>query len=244
MPTELPIFTFLISHPEGNILFDTGMSPSCNDPGYFPFWAPGIKIMSQIHIQPNEGIGSQLRAKGVEPSSLKAVVVSHVHHDHSGGLSDLEGAPVFMNKEHWEAFKNPIKSTIQGAAPSHWPKDFKPELLEAKGGPIGPFERSYPITSDGNVVAVDTPGHMPGHVSLVVFGEDATYFLTGDATYNLELLDREEVDGVSDDMLKAAETLRKIKQLARERPLIVLPSHDTKSKERLEGKIVYKPSKL
>lgn len=200
--------------------------------------------MSQIHIQPNEGIGSQLRAKGVEPSSLKAVVVSHVHHDHSGGLSDLEGAPVFMNKEHWEAFKNPIKSTIQGAAPSHWPKDFKPELLEAKGGPIGPFERSYPITSDGNVVAVDTPGHMPGHVSLVVFGEDATYFLTGDATYNLELLDREEVDGVSDDMLKAAETLRKIKQLARERPLIVLPSHDTKSKERLEGKIVYKPSKL
>jgi glyoxylase-like metal-dependent hydrolase (beta-lactamase superfamily II) len=237
MASDLPIYNFLISHPEGNILFDTGMSPSCHSPDYFPWWAPMIKMMSQLHIQPGEGIGDQLRGKGIESGSLKAVVLSHIHHDHSGGLSDVAGAPVYMSEEHWEAFKDPVKATFQGAAPNQWPKDFKPTFLEAKGGPIGPFEKSYPITSDGKVVAVDTPGHMLGHVSLIVFGDEVTYFLTGDATYSLEVLDKEETDGANDNPLGAVETVRKIKKLARERSLVVLPSHDTQTRRYLEEKI-------
>ncbi|KAF4629537.1 hypothetical protein G7Y89_g8605 [Cudoniella acicularis] len=244
MPSSLPIHTFLITHPEGPILFDTGMSPHCNDAGYFPFWAPTIKMMSQMHIKEDEGIVTLLHEKGVEPKDLKAVIVSHVHHDHSGGLEDLAKAPIFMSKEHWEAFKSPVKATIEGAAPSHWPKNFTPKFLDPSGEAIGPFEKSYPITSDGKIVAVDTPGHVPGHVSLVVFADETTYFLTGDATYDLSCLDKEVTDGVNDDPFTAVNTLKKIKEFARQRPLVVLPSHDNETIQRLEEKTVYAPTEL
>lgn len=198
--------------------------------------------MSRLSITPAQGIGAQLRDRGIEPDALSAVVLSHLHHDHSGGLADVQGAPVLMSQEHWEAFKSPTAATLQGAAPKHWPRGFTPGFLQATGGPVGPFEKSYPVTGDGRVLAVETPGHMRGHMSLVVFGEGTTYFLTGDATYDLESLDAEVTDGACEDPVRAVETLRKIKQLARERPLVVLPSHDLGATQRLEEKIVYRPS--
>ncbi|KAF4624355.1 hypothetical protein G7Y89_g13816 [Cudoniella acicularis] len=240
----LPVYTFLISHPEGPILFDAGMSPRCTSPGYFPFWMPTFTLTSQIEIQPQEGIGAQLKEKGIEIKALKAVVLSHLRHDHSGGLEDLVGAPVYLMEEHWEAFKHPLHATMEGAVPSQWPKNFSPQFLQPTGPPIGPFEKSYPITSDGKVVAVQTPGHVPGHLSVIVYGDETTWFLTGDATYSQELLDREETDGVNDDPVQAVQSLRLIKELARQTPLVVLAAHDTDELRRKEEGEVYKPSRL
>jgi glyoxylase-like metal-dependent hydrolase (beta-lactamase superfamily II) len=149
---------------------------------------------------------------------------------------------VWVMEENWDAFKEPIKATFDGAAPNQWPKDFRPQFLKPTGGAIGPFERSYPLTADGKVVAVETPGHVPGHCSVIVFGDDATYFLTGDATYGQEYLDGELTDGVNTTPVQAVETLRKIKKLAKEMPLVVLPAHDGECKNRLWGNVVYVPS--
>lgn len=88
-------------------------------------------------------------------------------------------------------------------------------MLEPKDQPIGPWSRTYPLTSDGRVVAVDTPGHVPGHVFLIVYGDDATYFLTGDATYGMDLLDQELTDSINDNPKVALESVRKIKEFAR-----------------------------
>jgi glyoxylase-like metal-dependent hydrolase (beta-lactamase superfamily II) len=240
----LPINSYLVSHPEGYILFDTGVSPRCMHAGYFPWWMPTFRLVNDVRIGANEGIGARLQELGLGPRDLKAVVLSHLHHDHSGGLHDVIDAPVYVNREHWEAFQNPIKATIDGALPSQWPAGFSPKMLEPTGGPIGPWDRSYPITSDGKVVAVDTPGHSPGHVSLIVFGDDATYFLAGDATYSQDLLDREITDGINDSAYLAIESLRKIKEFARQLPLVVLPAHDTQAVRRMAERDVYKPTSL
>ena len=63
--------------------------------------------------------------------------------------------------------------------------------------------------------------HVPGHCSLLVFAEDATYFLTGDATYGQEYLDLELTDGVTETPMAAVATLRKIKELASQIPLVM-----------------------
>lgn len=240
----LPINTYLIEHPEGYILFDSGESPHSMEPGYFPKWMPFFHLAVDINVREDEGIGSKLHEQGIEPKNLKAVVLSHLHHDHGDGISDLKDAPIYVSKEHWDAYKSPVQATIEGAVPNQWPEGFVPKLLEPTGGPIGPFERSYPITSDGKVVAVDTSGHVPGHLGLIVYGDKATYFLAGDATYDQALLDQELTDGVNNNPYLAIESIKKIKELARQQPLVLLPAHDLDAARRLAELDFYKPTEL
>lgn len=247
----LPIGVFLISHPDGPILYDTGESTHHNEPGFLPSWSP-TGMLSSITISRDEGIVTQLRTRGIDPTTLQAVVLSHLHGDHAGGLQDLAAAapnvPIYMSKEHWDAVSNSshFQAKMQGFAPQHWPADFKPRLLERTDHPVGPWKQSSKITADGKVVAVDTSGHVLGHVSLVVYGDDGehgtTYFLPGDATYGVDLLDKEEPDGINDDPQTALKSLRMIKEFARETDLVVLPSHDPEVARLLRDRVLYKPN--
>ncbi|KAH9228618.1 hypothetical protein K456DRAFT_1925069 [Colletotrichum gloeosporioides 23] len=238
----LPINTYLIDHPEGHILFDSGESPNSMEPGYFPSWMPFFHFAVDINVGKDEGIGALLEQESLAAADLKAVVLSHLHHDHGDGLPDLVGAPVWITEEHWQAYKKPFHATIEGAVPNQWPETFKPLLLQPTGGPIGPWNQSYPITDDGKVVAVDTPGHVPGHISLVVYADDVTYLLLGDATYDQDLLDQELTDGVNNNPALAIDSLRKVKEFANIEKVVLLPAHDPQAVHRLAERIIYRPS--
>jgi glyoxylase-like metal-dependent hydrolase (beta-lactamase superfamily II) len=96
----------------------------------------------------------------------------------------------------------------------------------------GPFEYQMPLTRGGDVVILPTPGHTPGHVSVLVQGSPSI-FLAGDTSYTEDLLRRHVVDGVSPDEGLARTTIDRILQLANDEPLIYLPSHDPESAMRL-----------
>jgi len=238
----LPINSYLIEHPEGPIVFDTGESPLASHPGYLPKWHPFFALAVDIRVGPDEGIGARLTQRGLARSDLKAVVVSHLHHDHGDGLADLVGAPIYVSEEHWKVFRHHVTATLEGAVPQHWPANFSPRILQPSGEPIGPFPRSYPLTSDGKVVAVDTPGHVPGHVSVIVFSDDVAYFLGGDSTYDQDLLDAELTDGVNNNPKAAIESVRKIKEFARQHRTVILPAHDPGAAQRLADNETFTPS--
>jgi glyoxylase-like metal-dependent hydrolase (beta-lactamase superfamily II) len=83
------------------------------------------------------------------------------------------------------------------------------------------------------VVIVPTPGHTAGHVSVIVRTEERCYFLAGDTSYNEALMLQGQVDGVAPDEDAARDTLRRIRELARQEPLLYLPAHDPASADRL-----------
>lgn len=241
----LPINTYLIDHPDGPILFDTGESPHAGEPGWLPWWNPFFRRAVDIHVPADEGIGARLSQHGLKPADLQAILVSHLHHDHGDGLGDLANAnPILVTDDHWDFFRKPFRATVEGAVPKHWPADFEPALLHLTGPALGPWERTYPITADGKVVGVPTPGHVPGHLSVVVFADDATYFLGGDITYDQTLLDQEKTDGVNNHPKLAVQQLRKVKEYAREHPIVLLPAHDPAAAHRLATNEIYVPTPL
>ena len=238
----LPINTYLVDHPDGPILFDTGESPHATDKGWLPWWQPFFHFAVDINVGADEGIGARLRQIGLAPDDLQAVVVSHLHHDHGDGIGDLVGARILVSEEHWDFYRKPFRATVEGAVPQHWPRDFQPELLRQTGPALGPWEATYPITADGRVLAVPTPGHVPGHICVIVHADDATYFLGGDVTYDQDLLDSEQTDGVNNDPHLAIDQLRKIKAFAAGHPIVLLPAHDPDAARRLAARETYVPS--
>lgn len=142
--------------------------------------------------------------------------------------------------------KSPRYAALQGRAPNHWPENFTPKLLEFGDHAVGPWLKSTSITKDGRVRAVPTPGYVPGHISVISLDNnpshvELTYLLTGDATYSNKLLEKGEPDGVNSGPMTAFESLQLIKEFARDRDVIVLPSHDPESPCILKEKRIYKP---
>jgi N-acyl homoserine lactone hydrolase len=104
---------------------------------------------------------------------------------------------------------------------------------------MGPFPGSHPITRDGRIFLVPTPGHSKGHASVVVRDDHVTYFFAGDATYDEANLQDEQADGVTYDPDLSVATLRKIKAFAAQEPTIILPAHDPDGPVRLAAGLVF-----
>jgi N-acyl homoserine lactone hydrolase len=113
------------------------------------------------------------------------------------------------------------------------PPNFDPAPIGLDGPAFGAFAASTPLTADGRVVAVPTPGHTLGHLSVVVVQPDHHVLIAGDTAYDeAQLLDM-HVDGVSpkDDVARA--TMRTIVSHGARHPTVYLPSHDPASAARL-----------
>lgn len=220
----LPIHAWLVEHDGQRILVDTGETASAQD---IPF--------ARFSVRPEEELPGALERVGLRPQDVDQVIVTHLHADHMDGAVHL-GRPVLVHDAEW-AFAHTLQSRFfQRVLRQPLPDDvdFRPVPLDA--GPFGAFAASRPLTGDGRVVAVATPGHTPGHISVVCLDDEGRHvLLAGDVTDTLEQLRARRADAVAPRPKVHVATLERILDHAQTHPTVFLPSHDPGSAARLAG---------
>ncbi|MBV8188349.1 MAG: N-acyl homoserine lactonase family protein [Alphaproteobacteria bacterium] len=170
---DLPIPSFLIEHPKGRALYDTGMHPELRTNAKGRVSERINSMFGFSGFGPGDDIKSKLEAIDKDPAKVDLIIVSHLHFDHVGGNELVPNATVIVQRPEWEAGMAPESEARFG----FYKADFD------KGHKVKAVEGEYDVFGDGSVVCLPTYGHTPGHQSLKVRTEKGEIVLTGDACY-------------------------------------------------------------
>lgn len=227
--TEIPVRAWLIDHPDGLIVVDTGQSARFAEPGYLPRENLHARRNLRWRMTPDQELGPRLRELGVDPGEIRYTVLTHLHLDHDGGLEHVKRSEIVVTDTEYRLARG-LAGRLRGYLPHRWPAGFAPRTITLREEPYGPFPRSFELAP--GVVLVGTPGHTPGHLSVVV-EESPRLFLAGDAAYNEPALERGVPDGIATSATQARETMARIRTFAAERDVVILPTHDPDAPARL-----------
>jgi N-acyl homoserine lactone hydrolase len=219
----LPIHVWAIEH-EGTLrLVDTGETAEARN---VPFARP--------EVTPEQELPGALSAAGLSVDDVSEVVITHAHGDHIDGLVHVPGGRVLINETELKFLGTPMPRVMRRLLRQPLPPGFAPEPYVFDGGPFGAFARSRALSDDGRIVAVETPGHTPGHVSVICVDDEGRHvMLAGDATDTLEQLHARRADAVAPDTMVHVATLDTILAHCAQQPTVYLPSHDPESAARL-----------
>lgn len=232
----LPIYAWVIEHPEGVFVVDTGETHKTSVKGYLPKWHPYYALAVDFDVKPEEEIGPQLKQLGIDPAKdVSKVIMTHLHTDHAGGLHHFPNAEILISKREYKAASG-FGGIVAGYLPHRWPKWLAPTLLTLPKTSFGPFPRSMPLTADGSITLVATPGHSPGHLSVIAEMDGTHYFLAGDTSYTEQNMLQTIPDGIGTG--QSVDTLRKIRSFTQQLPTVYLPSHDPEGLRRIKERIV------
>ncbi|MDO4230854.1 MAG: N-acyl homoserine lactonase family protein [Lautropia sp.] len=233
---RLPIGCYLIEHPEGLIVVDTGESAHANDKGYQPWWHPFMQFCERRWVKPEEEVGERIRALGLDPHRVKWVVMTHMHGDHAGGIHHFPHSEFVLSHTEKEACLA-SNGPMQGYLNMHYPKWFNPSGISFDDGPFESFASSRKLTADGRIRLVPTPGHTLGHLSVIIDQGEHYVLLAGDAAYTEAAMLRGEVDGVAIDADLHNDSTRRMRELCSRKPTITQFAHDENSGHRLKNRI-------
>lgn len=232
--------SYLLKHPQGNVLVDAGLSSlGREDVARFPF------VRRLMMNYGDRGAGS-LRAGLASAGNpdIKYVILTHVHWDHTSGLRDLEKPRVLMSPEDIAFSRQPgleegtvMANHLEGAeiTPVNW-----------DGPAVENFTASHDVFGDGSVVLVRMPGHTPGSLGVLVSRVKGRRLLfVGDTAWSLDAVaipshKLKLMSFVDHDAAGLSEALWRLHHLSKRDPdMLIVPTHDGrafKAASALEGK--------
>lgn len=197
-PVDHPSVAMLLIHPEeGPILFDTGYDPAfLRATARFPERL--YRLATPVDIPDGADAAGQCRALGHDPADARHVVLSHFHGDHVAGLRAFPRATIHCARAGLEDLRRHGRfgATRRGLLPALLPGDleqraafFEDAARVSLPHDFGPFESAADILGDGSLLAVELPGHCPGHWGLALCDARwGSHFLVADAAWSLRAI--------------------------------------------------------
>jgi glyoxylase-like metal-dependent hydrolase (beta-lactamase superfamily II) len=169
---KIPIPSFLIEHPKGRAIFDTGLhrelQTSSDRIG-------DLAKVFQVHYRPGEELGARLEGHQVDPERIDYMINSHLHFDHVGGNADLPNAKLVLQRREWEAAANPELVRKNGYNRADFDLGHQLQLIDGE----------HDLFGDGRVVCLPTYGHQSLRVRL----DSGEVVLTADSCYMRKVLE-------------------------------------------------------
>ena len=204
---------YLIKHAKGWFLWDTGITDAAAD------MPDGLKSPDPRgpHWYKQKKLSAQLEQLGVKPSDVIGLGISHTHPDHVGNVEMFATTMLYVQKAEYD-----------------WP--------DAKGGPR--FKPGHPVTKlegdrdvfgDGSLTLISTPGHTPGHQSLLVrLHKTGNVLLSGDAVHFKSNWDNRRVPSFNTDPDATKASMEKMAGILKREHAQLWINHDKPQRDTLK----------
>lgn len=184
-----PSLSFLITHAHtgDRLLFDLGIRKDIEN---------SIKPLIQRidgMFKPSipQDVSEALARGGLTPTDITHICLSHCHWDHVGNPALFTNATFIVGGEARSLFQPGYPEDPKSIFASDLLPDGRTEFLDTKSwGPIGPFSKALDYYGDGSLYIVDAPGHLPGHVNILVrtSSDGSWLYLAGDSAHDWRLV--------------------------------------------------------
>ena len=212
-PEWRPAPVFLIHHPKyGYLLFDCGVSKDVALQGESALPFP-MSLLFESRSSAALTIDAQLARQGIQQDSIKTIIISHLHEDHTGGLPFFNNARVIVHSN--TALKAGILKVVNASSFTKCP-DF--------------LGKTFDLFGDGTLLLIEAEGHTKHDLLLLVAGDKGPVLLTGDAVVHFDWLYSNDVERLPENPAGAARIRNAIRHLLHiNKDLVVLPGHDIPS---------------
>ena len=235
---EFPVPAFLVEHPRaGPVLIDTGFHPSVAVEPRKNLGPVAHLLFKDVRMEAEQAATAQLRARGIEPSRVNVVVMTHLHVDHASAISEFPDATFVVSRAEWAAATS--QGQLHGYVSRQFDHAFDYRLLDFEGPDVesfASFGRSVDLFGDGSVRCVYTPGHTLGHQSVVLRLRRREALVAADAVYLRRNLDEVGLSHRTADDHLSERSLREIRRYARDTPdALIIPGHDWDAWQELDA---------
>ncbi len=210
---------YLIRHPKGDMIWDTGLSDSLTPEGV-DVWD------GAFHMSVSHPLQAQLQEIGVHPDEIEFVAISHFHGDHTGNANLFSKATLLIQQEEFDA--------AFGAEPQKF--GFNPESYSQFGSANSQvLQGDYDVFGDGRVVIKEAVGHTPGHQTLFLdMPQTGPILLSGDLYHFTKNRTYRRVPSFNFNKEQSLQSIDKIEQFVKEKGADMWIQHDLEQNQQIK----------
>lgn len=209
---------YLIRHEKGLVLWDSGIPDSVAEKPEGVSAAGGMLVMKVTRT-----LQAQLKELGLAPGDITHLAFSHFHGDHVGNANLFTGATLYIQYPEYEAAFGPDPAKA----------GYNPALYDKlRANPVVKLNGDHDVFGDGSVVIVSTPGHTPGHQSLLVrLPATGAVVLSGDLVHFQDNWDNRRVPARNSSKEQTLASMEKVAGILKQEKAVLWINHDNEQSQ-------------